>query len=127
MLGITGAELSDNSEDPALKFSSENNCVVVLKSYKTLVAVPDGRLFTFEEPNSGLSKGGSGDVLAGLTAGLLAQGMEPYKAACSAVFIHSKAGRAAAGDIGERCILPTDILNYLPEGYQEAGWSDDND
>ena len=127
MLGITGAELSDNAEELVLEFSSENNCVVVLKSYKTLIAVPDGRMFTFEEPNSGLSKGGSGDVLAGLVAGLLAQGMEPYKAACSAVFIHSKAGRAAAGDIGERCMLPTDILNYLPEGYQEAGWSDDND
>ena len=127
MMRITAAEVAENAEDLALEFASCSNCIVVLKSYKTLVAVPDGRIFTFEEPNSGLSKGGSGDVLAGLVTGLLAQGMEPYKAACSAVFIHSKAGRAAADDIGERCMLPTDILNYLPEGYQEAGWSDGND
>ena len=127
MLGITGSEVSEKAEETALSFATENNCIVVLKSYKTLVAVPSGDLYSFEEPNSGLAKGGSGDVLAGLIAGFLAQGMEPYKASCSAVFIHSKAGRAAADDTGERFMLPADLLNYLPEGYQEAGWSDDND
>jgi len=127
MLRITGPEVSEKAEELALAFAKENNCVVVLKSYRTLIAVPSGDLYSFEEPNSGLSKGGSGDVLTGLIAGFLAQGMEPYKASCSAVFIHSKAGRAAADDTGERFMLPTDLLNYLPEGYQEAGWSDDND
>jgi NAD(P)H-hydrate epimerase len=127
MLGITGPEVSGKAEELALAFATENNCIVVLKSYRTLIAVPSGDLYSFEEPNSGLAKGGSGDVLAGLIAGFLAQGMEPYKASCSAVFIHSKAGRAAADDTGERFMLPTDLLNYLPEGYQEAGWSDDND
>ena len=127
LLRITGPEVSEKAEELALAFAKENNCVVVLKSYRTLIAVPSGDLYSFEEPNSGLSKGGSGDVLTGLIAGFLALGMEPYKASCSAVFIHSKAGRAAADDTGERFMLPTDLLNYLPEGYQEAGWSDDND
>ena len=124
MTKLTTHEVSENAEELALEFASGNNCVVVLKNYKTMVAVPDGRLYVYEEPNSGLSKGGSGDVLDGLITGFLAQGMEPYKAACSAVFIHSKAGRAAADDIGVRYMLPTDLLNYLPEGYQEAGWSE---
>ncbi|MBR3247591.1 MAG: NAD(P)H-hydrate dehydratase [Clostridiales bacterium] len=127
MLGVPVQEISDNGGDKALCFAAENNCIVVLKSYRTLIAVPGGDLYTLNEPNSGLAKGGSGDVLAGLAAGFLAQGMEPYKAACSAVFIHSKAGRAAADDIGEICMLPADLLNYLPEGYLEAGWSDGND
>lgn len=124
MLRSGTSEVAGNSEELALKFSAENNCITVLKNYRTLVASPDGRLYSIEEPNSGLAKGGSGDVLAGLITGFLAQGMEPCRAACSAVFIHSRAGRAAADDIGERYMLPTDLLNYLPEGYLEAGWSD---
>lgn len=126
LLRITNTEVSADAEELARKFSSENNCVTVLKSYKTLVALPDGRLFSYEAANSGLAKGGSGDVLAGLITGLLAQGMEPYKAACSAVYIHSKAGEAAAEDIGERAMLPSDLAIYLPEGYLSAGWSKDN-
>lgn len=124
MLRSGASEVIENSEELALKFSAENNCVTVLKNFRTLVAAPDGQLYSLEEPNSGLAKGGSGDVLAGLITGFMAQGMEPCRAACSAVYIHSMAGRAAADDIGERYMLPTDLLNYLPEGYQEAGWSD---
>ena len=124
MLRSGASEVIENSEEMALKFSAENNCVTVLKNFRTLVAAPDGQLYSLEEPNSGLAKGGSGDVLAGLITGFMAQGMEPCMAACSAVYIHSMAGRAAADDIGERYMLPTDLLNYLPEGYQEAGWSD---
>lgn len=124
MLRSGASEVIENSEEMALKFSAENNCVTVLKNFRTLVAAPDGQLYSLEEPNSGLAKGGSGDVLAGLITGFMAQGMEPCRAACSAVYIHSMAGRAAADDIGERYMLPTDLLNYLPEGYQEAGWSD---
>lgn len=124
MLRSGASEVIENSEEMALKFSAENNCVTVLKNFRTLVAAPDGQLYSLEEPNSGLAKGGSGDVLAGLITGFMTQGMEPCRAACSAVYIHSMAGRAAADDIGERYMLPTDLLNYLPEGYQEAGWSD---
>ncbi|MCR5383515.1 MAG: NAD(P)H-hydrate dehydratase [Saccharofermentans sp.] len=127
MQGLPKKEVADNAEELACRFALDNKCVVVLKSHKTTVAIPDGKLYIHEEANSGLAKGGSGDVLAGLIAGFLAQGMEPYKAACSAVFIHSKAGRAAADDVGARYMLPTDLLNYLPEGYQEAGWSEDDE
>ncbi len=127
LVDLSSSEVIADAGELALRFSEENNCVTVLKSYKTLVAIPDGRLYSFEDANSGLAKGGSGDVLAGLVTGFLAQGMEPYKAACSAVFIHSRAGRAAADDLGVRYMLPTDLLNYLPEGYQEAGWSDGDD
>ena len=127
LVRLSNPEVSEHAEELSSDFAVRNKCIVVLKSYKTTVAVPDGTVYSYMEANSGLAKGGSGDVLAGLIAGLLAQGMEPYKAACSAVYIHSKAGMAAADDLGARYMLPSDLLNYLPEGYQEAGWSDDDD
>ena len=122
MLRLTTAEVADNAEELALKFSADNNVVVVLKGSKTFIATPDGMLFVNDAANSGLAKGGSGDVLAGLLTGLLAQGMEPYKAACSAVFIHSKSGESAAAELGARYMLPEDLIVYLPDGYLEAGW-----
>ena len=122
MLRLTTAEVADNAEELALKFSADNNVVVVLKGSKTFIATPDGMLFLNDAANSGLAKGGSGDVLAGLLTGLLAQGMEPYKAACSAVFIHSKSGESAAAELGARYMLPEDLIVYLPDGYLEAGW-----
>ena len=122
LTGLSKSEVAEKGAEAASSFSAENNAVVVLKGSSTVIAVPDGRIFINEAPNSGLAKGGTGDVLAGLTAGLLAQGMEPYRAACSAVYIHSEAGKAALEDIGARAMLPTDIINYLPEGYLNAGW-----
>jgi len=122
LTGISSRETAGRPEELATNFAEENNCIVILKSAITVIAIPDGRVYRLASPNSGFAKGGSGDVLAGLTAGFLAQGMEPYKAACSAVFIHSKAGEAAFDDIGIRAVLPSDLITYLPEGYEEAGW-----
>lgn len=127
LLRLPKAEVSEKAEELALKFASDNNCVVVLKSAKTYIATPDGMLFVNDAPNSGLAKGGSGDILAGLLTGFLAQGMQPYKAACSAVFIHSEAGRAAAETAGRRAMLPADLIVYLPEAYMNAGWDQDDE
>ena len=122
LVRFSKSEVLVNAEELALGFARNNNCVVVLKSSKTLIATPDGKLYVNDAPNSGLAKGGSGDVLAGLITGFLAQGMEPYKAACSAVFIHSKAGEAAAEEVGTRAMLPEDLIIYLPGAYEDAGW-----
>ena len=122
LVRLPKSEVLVNAEELALGFARNNNCVVVLKSSKTLIATPDGKLYVNDAPNSGLAKGGSGDVLAGLITGFLAQGMEPYKAACSAVFIHSKAGEAAAEEVGTRAMLPEDLIIYLPGAYEDAGW-----
>ncbi len=122
ILRIAAPEVEENAEELSLSFSRENNVVTVLKSSRTLIATPDGKLFVNDVPNSGLSKGGSGDVLAGLLTGLLAQGMEPYEAACSAVFIHSRAGKAVAERMGVRTMLPTDVISGFEAGFKEAGW-----
>ena len=127
MTGFPKNEVEENALDLALGFARENNCVVILKSSRTLIASPDGKLYMNDLANSGLAKGGSGDILAGLVTGFLAQGMDPVKAAYSAVFIHSKAGEAAKEDIGVRAMIPADLLFYLPEGFIQAGWSEDDE
>ena len=127
MLRLPKSEVLEKAEELAVKFACDNNTVVVLKSAKTYIATPDGKVFLNDAPNSGMAKGGSGDVLAGLLTGFLAQGMEPYKAACSAVFIHSKAGEAAADTIGTRAMLPADLIVYLPDAYMNAGWGQEDD
>ena len=125
--GLPKNEVEEKAADLALDFARGNNSVVILKSSKTLIASPDGKIYMNALANSGLAKGGSGDILAGLVTGFLAQGMEPVKAACSAVFVHSKAGEAAREDIGVRAMIPADLLFYLPEGYIQAGWSEDDE
>ena len=127
LLRLSKSEVMADPEGLALKFAEENNTVVVLKSARTLIATPDGKLYVNDVPNSGLAKGGSGDVLAGLITGFLAQGMEPYKAACSAVYIHSKAGEAAANETGTRAMMPSDLIAYLPDAYMDAGWGCNDD
>ena len=125
--GLDKSTVMSGAEGLVLAFSRDNNCVTVLKGARTLIATPDGKLFVNDLANSGLAKGGSGDVLAGLITGFLAQGMEPYKAACSAVFIHSRAGKAASEDLGARSMLPTDLEFYFRDAYQEAGWDTEDE
>ena len=121
--GVEGIGPEDSSAEAASKLAQKLKSVIVLKNSKTVIALPDGRLYIHEVENSGLAKGGSGDVLAGLTAGFLAQGISPENAACAAVRIHSNAGMLAAKDYGTRAMLPSDLEDFFPEAFDKAGWS----
>src|SRR5262249_54499648 len=87
---------------------------VVLKGARTIVASPDGRAAISPTGNPGMASGGTGDVLAGVVGGLLAQGLEPFAAACLAVFAHGAAGDAVAARRGEIGLLAHDLLDELP-------------
>ena len=121
--GVEGIGPADSSDQAALKLAAKLRSIIVLKNSKTFIALPDGKLYVNDVENSGLAKGGSGDVLAGLTAGLLAQGISPEEAACAAVRIHSNAGMLAAQDYGTRAMLPSDLEDFFPEAFEKAGWS----
>lgn len=121
--GVEGIGPADSSDQAALKLAAKLKSIIVLKNSKTFIALPDGKLYVNDVENSGLAKGGSGDVLAGLTAGLLAQGVSPAEAACAAVRIHSNAGMLAALDYGTRAMLPSDLEDFFPEAFEKAGWS----
>lgn len=121
--GVEGIGPDDGSQAAAGKLAKKLKSVIVLKNSKTIIALPDGKIYLNDAENSGLSKGGSGDVLAGLVAGLLAQGATPEEAACSAVKIHSDAGLAAAEKYTVRAMLPSDLEEFLPEAFKKAGWN----
>lgn len=115
---LTGEE----GEDAAARFSQEYNCITVLKSASTYISICGKEDYTICSPNSGMGKGGSGDVLAGLLAGLIAQGMSGKDAALSAVYIHSASGRYAAEDLGKRVMLPSDLPSYFTDAFEEISW-----
>lgn len=95
------------------KFAQENQCIVVLKDAITSIAFSDGRVFFNTTGNPGMATAGSGDVLTGITTGLLAQGHEPEIAALLAVYFHGKAGDQAALLLGENQIIASDIIQHL--------------
>jgi NAD(P)H-hydrate epimerase len=106
----------------AAEFSREYNCITVLKSASTYISICGKEDYTISSPNSGMGKGGSGDVLAGLLAGLISQGMSEEDAAVCAVYIHSAAGRVAAEELGKRVMLPSDLPSYFTDVFEEISW-----
>ena len=97
----------------AASFAAEYGCILLLKGHRTCIT--DGQKgYVNRTGNSGMAVGGSGDVLAGILAGLLGQGMEPLKAAACAAWLHGAAGDICAAELGQYAMLPTDLLNALP-------------
>lgn len=91
--------------------------VILLKGAPTFVASPDGRVFIVPAHNSGLAKGGSGDVLTGIITALLAQGTPAPEAAVLGALLHQKAGRIARTKMGAFSMLPSDAINALPQAF----------
>ena len=92
--------------------------VVVLKGHGTIVAAPDGSIRRCPTGNQGMATGGTGDVLAGLIGGLLAQGVAPFDATCIGTYVHGLAGDIAAREKTARAMIAGDILEALPQAWQ---------
>jgi NAD(P)H-hydrate epimerase len=88
--------------------------VVVLKGAHTIVAGPDGELSEDPHEVPALATGGSGDVLGGVIAGLLAQGLDAYRAAVTGVYVHAEAGRRISERLGSSGLLASDLLLEVP-------------
>lgn len=102
----------------ARRFAGEHRCVTVLKGYRTVTAFPGGSCAVNPTGNPGMAKGGSGDALAGLMGGLLAQRAQPEEAA-KAVWLHGRAGDLAAEDRGEYGMTPSDLIGQIPYAMKE--------
>ena len=113
LTGLSAAEINADREGIAQQYAEKWNAVVVLKGSRTVVASPDGRVCVNPTGNPGLARGGSGDVLAGMTAALLACRLPAYEAAACAVYLHGAAADRAAAKLGEYGMLPHDILPEL--------------
>ena len=120
MSRLTGKSVSQITDGPceaAADFARENGCTVILKGANTVVCNSRAdRIYVNTSGNSGLAKGGSGDLLAGILVSLSAQGMEPFDAACAAVYIHGGCADEYAAYVSKAGMLPGDLISYLP-GY----------
>ena len=117
--GLSVSEIIDRQEQVARDFSLQRpDITLVLKSHRTVIA-RNGETFRNTAGNSGMAKGGSGDVLAGIIASLAAQGCAPFDAAIAGVSIHAAAGDAAAEKLGKTAMLPSDIIDHLADVFIE--------
>ena len=121
LTGLSAAAIHADREGTALRFARAWNAVVVLKGAQTVIAAPDGRCRVNPTGNPGLSRGGSGDVLAGMTSALLACGLPAFEAAVCAVYLHGAAADRAAAVHGEAGMLPHDLFAALGTLFAENG------
>lgn len=114
--GIPG----ENAIEAAVQLARDLHSIVLLKGHETCIT-NGSRGYINHTGNSGMAKGGSGDVLAGIILGLLGQGMAPLEAAACGAFFHGAAGDLAARELSEYGMLPTDLLTALPRLIKRDG------
>jgi NAD(P)H-hydrate epimerase len=114
LCGTSVSAVQSNRLQCAEQASREWGAVVVLKGSKTIIAAPEGPVYINPAGNPGLATGGTGDVLAGLVASFMAQGMTPEKAAFCGAFVHGAAGDQAAGKKGATGMIAGDLLEEIP-------------
>ncbi|HLH40036.1 MAG TPA: NAD(P)H-hydrate dehydratase [Bryobacteraceae bacterium] len=120
MARLMGAKFTDRLST-ARDFAKNRNCCVVLKGHRTLIALPDGRVWINTTGSPAMAKGGSGDVLTGMIAGMAAQFPGDIALAVrAAVFLHGRCGEFAAEALTDKCVLATDLLHYLPRAFREC-------
>lgn len=118
LTGLPVSEILDNRIEICRMFAQKWQQVVVLKGSLTVIAAPTGKVAICPIASSALAKAGSGDVLTGLIAGLIAQGMAPFEAALAGVWIHASAGLLAAEKLGsEYSVGISDILDGIPQVF----------
>ena len=121
LCGITAKEVNADRVECARKFAKKYGVITVLKGSGTIIASPNGQALLNTTGNSGMATGGSGDVLAGMTAGLLAQGKSAFDCAAAAVYLHGLAGDFAAEKLGKISMLPSDIIDYIAQAFKSSG------
>jgi ADP-dependent NAD(P)H-hydrate dehydratase len=106
-------------QELALQFAAEHNVVLVLKGHQSIVT--NGKqIYINTTGNPGMATGGSGDVLTGVIAALLGQGLKPFEAAQLGVYVHGLAGDLARDALGEVSLIATDLLQFLPPAFRSS-------
>ncbi len=119
LLDTTTAVVQKNRLETARDFAVKQGVFLVLKGFRTVVASPSGELFVNSTGNAGMATAGMGDVLTGIIASLLAQGMEVLPAVISGVYLHGRAGDRVAERLGDRGLLATDVIEEMPHAIHE--------
>jgi NAD(P)H-hydrate epimerase len=114
IIGKDGKEIEEHRVDIARSSAKSLGAIVVLKGAPTVTAVDDGDAYLNSTGNPGMATAGAGDVLAGIIAALVGQGLSPGKAAVAGVYIHGLAGDLAEAEFGQRGMMAMDILDMIP-------------
>jgi len=101
------------------EFASKYGCILVLKGHRTITALPNGVAYVNTTGGPAMAKAGSGDVLAGMIAALIAQKVPIVHAVAAAVYIHGLSGDICAEELGEYCVTASDIIDMLPKAMHE--------
>ncbi len=102
----------------AKKISEKYNCITVLKTHRTVVVSPDGRIYENTTGNNAMAKAGSGDVLCGMISGLAAQGMDLFEASSLAVYLHGLSGDLAAEKLTAYSVMAEDLISFIPNAVK---------
>jgi NAD(P)H-hydrate epimerase len=120
LTGIQIGNIQSERLELARRMSKEWNQVLILKGAFSVVSAPDGEIAMIPIASPALARAGTGDVLAGLVAGLLAQGVPAFEAAAAGAWIHAQAGMWAAREIGNSAsVLAGDVLNAVSQVISE--------
>jgi ADP-dependent NAD(P)H-hydrate dehydratase / NAD(P)H-hydrate epimerase len=120
MARLVGGKFTDRLAT-ARVFARDRNVCLVLKGQGTLIALPDGNVWVNPTGSPSMAKGGTGDILTGMIAGLVAQHPDDIATAVrAAVWLHGRAGELGAEEWTDKCLLATELLNYLPRAIREC-------
>jgi len=119
LVGCTVADVQNDRLGMARKFANEHELIVVLKGNRTLVVRPDGEAWVNTTGNPGMATGGTGDILTGMVAGMIAQHPKgAFEAVLAAVHLHGLAGDVMREKVGEHSLIATDLLQGLPDAFR---------
>lgn len=115
LFGVPAQSVNNNRVEIAREWAKKLSITIVLKGAPTVIGTPAGNAYINPTGNSGLAKGGSGDVLTGMIAGFIAQGAKPPIAACLAVYLHGHSADLAVKTKTEYSLVATDLIKFLPK------------
>jgi NAD(P)H-hydrate epimerase len=118
LLDKTTAAVNQDRIGIARRFATEHRCHIVLKGARTVIATAEGKVFINPTGNPGMASGGMGDVLAGMLAAFLGQGLSPEDAMKLGVYLHGFVGDRAAAEKGPIGLIASDIIEGLPSGMR---------
>src|SRR5579864_1739036 len=121
LTGLSIKAIQRDRENVARTFAQEHSVILVLKGDRTIVANPNGEAWVNPTGNPGMATGGTGDILTGIVAGMLAQNPQrAFQAVLAAVYLHGLAGDIACEQLGEQALVATDLVTALPQAFRRV-------
>jgi len=120
LLGVSAKKVQENRRGVACKFARDYQVTLALKGHNTVVADYKGNIYINKTGNPGMSTGGSGDVLSGIIAAFLGQGLDAFTACKYGTYLHGLAGDLAARERTEISLIASDITAKIPEAVKRS-------